>query len=48
MTVSEAIALAALVGVASSVGAALMAWAFCNRPAPRWLRVWRDVALTIV
>ncbi|MDQ3126548.1 MAG: hypothetical protein M3Q74_13215 [Pseudomonadota bacterium] len=26
----------------------LMSWGFCTRPAPRWLRSWRDVALALV
>lgn len=31
----------------SALGSALLSWAFCTRPAPRWLRAARDVPLAL-
>lgn len=48
MTAAEATAAAALAVVIAALVSPLLAWSFCARPAPRWLRVWRDIALALV
>ncbi len=40
-------ALAAIVLVTALLSP-LLAWTFCVRPAPRWMRAWRDVAIALL
>lgn len=48
MTVDEVIVVAAGLMLVAGIGSPLIAWAFCVRPAPRWLRIWRDLALAVL
>ncbi|MBA3278814.1 MAG: hypothetical protein H0U22_08855 [Geodermatophilaceae bacterium] len=48
MTPSSLMVLAGALLVSSALVSWLMSWNFCTRPAPRWLRSWRDVALAMV
>jgi hypothetical protein len=48
VSVMDGITLAAVMLVIAGLATPLLAWAFCTRPAPRWLRLWRDLALALV
>ena len=48
VTSVDLLTLAGLLILVSAIISLLLAYAFCARPAPRWLRAWRDVALIIV
>lgn len=48
MTPATATATAALVVLIAALVSPLLAFSYCVRPAPRWLRVWRDIALALV
>lgn len=47
MTPLTLTALAGGLILVSALGSALLSWAFCTRPAPRWLRAARDVPLAL-
>ncbi len=48
MTPVNVMAIAGSLIMVSALTSWLMSWNFCTRPAPRWLRTWRDVALALV
>ncbi len=48
MTPSGVMAVAGALILVSALVSWMMSLSFCTRPAPRWLRSWRDVALALV
>ncbi len=47
MTPNTLLVIASVVGLVSCLTAVLINWAFCVRNAPRWMRLWRDLALAL-